>query len=103
MMVREAPPTWSEGVVGTQNCRHEDSCIAMALSTSHGKRAATLVAGIGLPQPSCSAATLGPLLPHEVGPPATVAKMLCHAETVGLVPLAASTPQLSVLLELEAV
>jgi hypothetical protein len=48
-------------------------------------------------------ATLGPLLPQTAGPPATVEKIVCHALTVGFVPPAASTPQLPVLLELDAV
>lgn len=49
---------------------------------------------MGLPQPCPRAPTAGPELPHAAGPPETRAKMSCHWARVGLVPGAASTPQL---------
>ncbi len=94
MMVREAPPTWSDGVVGTQNWVQLDSIIAIAFNSSQGKRAGTEWLASGLPQPWPMFATLGPALPHTEGPPATSWKMGCHWAVVGLVPGTASTPQL---------
>src|SRR5882724_4421725 len=93
MMVCDALPTCDAGVVGAQNCFQLDSCIAIALSSSHGNFAATITVGVGLPQPWPMLPSDGPCVPHAAGPPETSAKMPCHCATVGFVPATASTAQ----------
>ncbi|MFZ5444003.1 MAG: hypothetical protein ACOZQL_28625 [Myxococcota bacterium] len=63
------------------------------MSSSQGNRAGTCTLGVGAPQPCPMSPTAGPALPQTAGPCDTSWKMLCHWATVGLVPLAASTPQ----------
>src|SRR3954449_1199707 len=98
MMVRDAPPTWSAGVSGTQNWRQPDSCIAIARNSSHGKTAGTSCSISGLPQPCPMSATAGPWVPHAAGPRATSWTIGCHSAADGLAPGAASVAPLAVLL-----
>ena len=67
------------------------------LSSSHGKRAGDTSCGVsGLPQPWPMSATAGRPCPTPPGRRQTSRKIGCHSADVGLVPGAASTPQLCV-------